>query len=47
MILDEHTREEVTIIIKAGWSCFGRYKDIVPLEPEQYMSILTYHDKRE
>ena len=27
--LDEHTREEVNIRIKAGWSCFGRYKDIL------------------
>ena len=23
--LDEHTREEVMMRIKAGWGCFGRY----------------------
>ena len=29
-MLDEHiAREEVLIITKAGWSCFGRYKDIL------------------
>ena len=28
-MLDEHTREEVMIRIKVGWSCFGRYKDIL------------------
>ena len=28
VMLDEHTKEEVMIIIKAGWSCFGRYKAI-------------------
>ena len=27
--LEDHTREEVNIRIKAGWSCFGRYKDIL------------------
>ena len=29
VMLNEHTREEVKIRIKAGWSCFGRYKDIL------------------
>ena len=27
--LENHTREEVMIRIKAGWSCFGRYKNIL------------------
>ncbi|XP_072051533.1 uncharacterized protein [Amphiura filiformis] len=27
--LEDNTREEVLIRIKAGWSCFGRYKDIL------------------
>jgi hypothetical protein len=27
--LEDNTREEVMIRIKAGWSCFGRYKDIL------------------
>ena len=29
VMLDEHTREEVMIKIKAGCSGFGRYKDIL------------------
>ena len=29
VMMDEHTREEVMIGIKAVWSCFGRYKDIL------------------
>ena len=29
VMLDDHTREEVMIRIKAGWSCFGRFKDIL------------------
>ena len=27
--IEDNTREEVLIRIKAGWSCFGRYKDIL------------------
>ena len=27
--MEDNTREEVLIRIKAGWSCFGRYKDIL------------------
>ena len=29
VMMEDHTREEVTIRIKAGWSCFGRFKDIL------------------
>ena len=29
VMMADHTREEVLIRIKAGWSCFGRYKDIL------------------
>ena len=27
--MEDKTREEILIRIKAGWSCFGRYKDIL------------------
>ena len=38
VMLNEHTREEVKIRIKAGWSCFGRYKDIL-CDTKRPMSI--------
>ncbi|PIK46657.1 endonuclease-reverse transcriptase [Apostichopus japonicus] len=38
IMLGEHTREEVLIRIKAGWSCFGRYKDIL-CDPKLPMCI--------
>ena len=28
VMMENQTREEVMIRIKAGWSCFGRFKDI-------------------
>ena len=29
VIMENQTREEVMIRIKAGWGCFGRFKDIL------------------
>ena len=29
VMMENQTREEVMIRIKAGWSCFGRFKDIL------------------
>ena len=52
--MEDNTREEVLIRIKAGWSCFGRYKDILcdkkttsDSEKERFQHVcITHNDIR-